>query len=71
MAKDLIKILVDAKQDVPGQLRDMAVYGGGGGGGGGEFIFPSNSLPFAHDRNDVGYGGRGGRGGGYGGGRRW
>jgi hypothetical protein len=43
MARDLIKILVDAKQVVPQQLKDMAAYGGGGGGGG-EFIFHRSSL---------------------------
>jgi len=56
LARDLLKILVDAKQQVPPELEQLASYGGGGGGrGGGGY---------------RGRGG-GGRGGGFGGGRRW
>ncbi|KAL8280179.1 hypothetical protein RQP46_007509 [Phenoliferia psychrophenolica] len=35
IAKDLVKILYDAKQPVPRELEELASYGGGGGGGGG------------------------------------
>ncbi|TNY17084.1 DEAD-domain-containing protein [Rhodotorula diobovata] len=59
LAKDLIKILTDAKQVVPPQLQEIAQFGGGGGGRGGG------------GRGRGGYGGGrggGGGGGGYGGG---
>ena len=52
LARDLLKILVDAKQAVPPELEQLASYGGGGGGRGGGYR--------------GGRGGRGG-GGGYGG----
>jgi len=55
IARDLVKILKDAKQVVPPQLEEIGMYGGGGGGG---------------YRGGGGRGG-GGRGGGYGGGGRW
>ena len=35
IARDLVKILSDAKQVVPPQLQEMNSYGGGGGRGGG------------------------------------
>ena len=38
-ARDLVKILDEAKQEVPERLREMARFGGGGGGGGGNFSF--------------------------------
>lgn len=53
LARDLMKILKDAKQVVPPELEEMVGYGGGGGGRG-----------YGGGRG----GGRGGRGGGYGGG---
>ncbi|GAA5875215.1 hypothetical protein JCM16303_005048 [Sporobolomyces ruberrimus] len=53
LAKDLVKILSDAKQVVPPQLQEIAHFGGGGGRGGG---------------GRGGYRGGGGRGGGGGGG---
>lgn len=33
LARDLVKILTDAKQVVPPQLQELTMYGGGGGGG--------------------------------------
>lgn len=33
LARDLIKILEEARQIVPPQLREMSSFGGGGGGG--------------------------------------
>lgn len=48
LAKDLVKILSDAKQQIPPELMEMSRYGGGGGGGRGY---------------SGGRGGRGGRGG--------
>lgn len=33
LARDLLKILEEAKQNVPQPLREMTMYGGGGGGG--------------------------------------
>lgn len=33
LARDLVKILSDAKQPVPPQLQELTSYGGGGGGG--------------------------------------
>jgi ATP-dependent RNA helicase DDX5/DBP2 len=56
LAKDLVKILQDAKQVVPPQLLEIAQFGGGGGRGGG-----------GRGRGGGG-GGRGYGGGGYGGG---
>jgi len=54
LARDLIKILTDAKQNVPPELMEMNSYGGGGRGYGGG--------------RGGGRGGRGGGRGGYGGG---
>lgn len=34
MARDLVKILSEAKQVVPPELAEMSSFGGGGGGGG-------------------------------------
>ncbi len=56
LAKDLVKILQDAKQVVPPQLLEIVQFGGGGGRGGG-----------GRGRGGGG-GGRGYGGGGYGGG---
>ncbi|KAJ2162754.1 ATP-dependent RNA helicase dbp2 [Coemansia sp. RSA 552] len=56
-SKDLQHILVEAKQDVPQQLEDMARYSNRGGGSG-------------RWRGRGGRGGGGGRFGGFGGGRR-
>ncbi|KAK4056424.1 ATP-dependent RNA helicase dbp2 [Microbotryomycetes sp. JL221] len=50
LARDLVKILTDAKQVVPPELAQLGAMGGGGGGG----------------RGRYGGGGRGGRGGGRG-----
>lgn len=61
LARDLVKILTDAKQVVPPQLQELTMYGGGGGGyrGGG-----------GRGGGRGGGGGYGGRSGG-GGGSRW
>ncbi|BGP43641.1 ATP-dependent RNA helicase dbp2 [Rhodotorula kratochvilovae] len=59
MAKDLVKILSDAKQVVPPQLSEIAMFSSGGGGGRGRG---------GGGRGGYGGGGRGGGGGGYGGG---
>ncbi|GAA5926665.1 hypothetical protein JCM1841_003198 [Sporobolomyces salmonicolor] len=59
LGKDLVKILQDAKQQVPPQLQEIAMFGGGGGGGRGR----------GGGGGGRGYGGGGrGGGGGYGGG---
>lgn len=50
LARDLVKILTDAKQVVPPQLQELAAFGGRGGGGG---------RGYGGGRG----GGRGGRGG--------
>lgn len=66
LARDLVKILEEAKQVVPPQLREIGSYGGGGGGsryGGG------GGRGGRGGGGGGGYGG-GGRGGG-GGGSRW
>lgn len=68
-AKELVQILVDAKQEVPQGLRDLVQQrGGGGGGGGGRFGGRGG-------RGGGGGGGGfrrgGGRGGGGGRGRKW
>jgi superfamily II DNA/RNA helicase len=66
-ARDLIKVLEEAKQEVPQQLKDMSARGGGGGGG----------PRYGAKRSYGGGGGGGGfekRGrfdGGGGGGGRW
>jgi len=60
LAKDLIKILTDAKQVVPPQLQEIAQFGGGGGGRGG------GGRGRGGGGGGRGYGGGGG--GGYGGG---
>lgn len=60
LARDLVKILTDAKQVVPPALQELTSYGGRGGGGGGGY------------RGGRGGGGGGGyRGNGGGGGSRW
>lgn len=40
-ARDLIKVLVEAKQQIPPQLNDMASRGGGGGNSRGRWGYPS------------------------------
>lgn len=60
IARDLIKILQDARQQVPPELMEMSSYGGGGGGGRG----------YGGGRGGGRGGGHyGGGGGGYGGSR--
>ncbi|GAA6018953.1 hypothetical protein JCM11491_005691 [Sporobolomyces phaffii] len=66
LAKDLVKILVDAKQVVPPQLQEISHFGGGGGRGGG------GRGGYRGGGGRGGGGGYGGGGGGYGGGGgRW
>jgi len=64
-ARDLIKIMEKARQEVPKELRDMT-YGGGGGGGGGSF---GRRRGGGGGGSRFGGGGGGGRGGRFGGGR--
>ncbi|GAA5932666.1 hypothetical protein JCM3775_002205 [Rhodotorula graminis] len=76
LAKDLIKILSDAKQVVPPQLQEIAQFGGGGGGrgGGGRGRGGGGGGRGYGGGGGGGYGGGGygGGGGGYGGGgSRW
>ncbi|KWU45570.1 DEAD-domain-containing protein [Rhodotorula sp. JG-1b] len=68
LAKDLVKILQDAKQVVPPQLLEIAQFGGGGGRGGG-----GRGRGGGGGGRGYGGGGYGGGhgGGGYGGGGRW
>ncbi|BGP58221.1 hypothetical protein JCM8202_001702 [Rhodotorula sphaerocarpa] len=69
LAKDLVKILQDAKQVVPPQLLEISSFGGGGGRGGGG----RGGRGGRGGYGGGGYGGGGGGygGGGYGGGGRW
>uniref|UniRef100_A0A914YUT1 Helicase C-terminal domain-containing protein n=1 Tax=Panagrolaimus superbus TaxID=310955 RepID=A0A914YUT1_9BILA len=84
-ARDLIKVLDEAKQVVPEELQRMAASGGGGAGSsrgrgrppmkrdaGGYGGGGYGGSPSKRTRYDAGssYGGQG-RGGGFGGGSRW
>ena len=67
LAKDLVKILDEAKMDVPPELREMGRYGGGGGssrysrgGFGGGNRFGGNSGGFRSGANSMQMGSRGG-----------
>ncbi|GAA5985701.1 hypothetical protein JCM10908_007079 [Rhodotorula pacifica] len=75
LGKDLVKILQDAKQQVPPQLLEIAQFGGGGGGrgGGGRGRGGGGGGRGYGGGGGGGYGGGygGGGGGGYGGGGRW
>ncbi|KAH8117723.1 DEAD-domain-containing protein [Phellopilus nigrolimitatus] len=72
-ARDLVKILVEAKADVPSQLQEMVSMGGGGGGRGGG----GGGRGRGGGGGSRGYGGGGGYSGGgdsgwsRGGGDRW
>lgn len=55
MARDLVKILSEAKQVVPPELAEMSSFGGGGGGGRG--------FGGGRGRGRGGYGNYGGSGG--------
>ncbi|KEI40324.1 uncharacterized protein L969DRAFT_86960 [Mixia osmundae IAM 14324] len=69
LARDLAKILADAKQNVPPELAQMSMYGGGGGGGrgrGGGRGGGGGGYGYAGPTGSNGYGG-GPSGGGYGG----
>ena len=65
MARDLIKILDEAKQEIPSQLRDMGGRGGYGGSSRGK------ALSLLLGRGGYSRGGYGGSRGGYGGGNRY
>ncbi|KDE07270.1 ATP-dependent RNA helicase [Microbotryum lychnidis-dioicae p1A1 Lamole] len=72
LARDLMKILSDAKQVVPPELQQMSMYGGGGGGGRGGRGGGGGGGGGGYRRGGGGGGGYGGGGGGgYGGGGRW
>ncbi|BGP20325.1 ATP-dependent RNA helicase dbp2 [Rhodosporidiobolus nylandii] len=83
IAKDLVKILGDAKQNIPPQLMEISSFGGGGGGGrgggrgrggggGGRGYGGGGGGGYGGGGYGGGGGGYGGGGGGYGGGgSRW
>ncbi|KAM0789738.1 ATP-dependent RNA helicase dbp2 [Microbotryomycetes sp. NB124-2] len=78
LARDLVKILQDAKQVVPPELAQLGAMGGGGGGGRGRYGGGGRGggRGYGGPTGANGYGGGGGRGygggggGGYGG-SRW
>ena len=83
-ARDLIKVLDEAKQTVPEQLRQLASSSGGGGGnprgrgrppmkrdGGGYGSGGYGGSPSKRPRYDGGSYGGGQKSGGFGGGGRW
>ena len=68
-AKGLVKILKDAKQEVPEKLLEYSYSRGGGGGGGGRYgRYGGGGRGRGGRGGGRGYGGRGGGRGGYGGG---
>lgn len=62
LARDLVQIMEEAKQEVPEQLKNMAWGGRGGRGGRGGFGGRGGRGGFG-GRGGRGFGGRGGRGG--------
>ncbi|GAA5989052.1 hypothetical protein JCM11641_002309 [Rhodosporidiobolus odoratus] len=74
IGKDLVKILSDAKQNVPPQLQEISAFGGGGGGRGGGGRGRGGGgggRGYGGGGGGGGYGGGGGGYGGGGGGGRW
>ncbi|VDP33577.1 unnamed protein product, partial [Heligmosomoides polygyrus] len=72
-ARDLIKVLEEAGQNVPQPLRDMSGRGGGGGNMRGRYSSGGGGMKRGYSGGDE-YGGKRGRyenGGSYGGGSRW